>query len=181
MLSRFFAALAHFPHKPLIILRLAVSGNGHPVARLLFVLMLARSVMQVSRHCAGEELIPLLGDSKRVDTPELEIVTREDGAVAWLHGRIDIDSSPALHERLLAILHGPHPEVVSIDLSAVNQIGSSGVATLIDVLRIARGSGTELRLQGLHDRLLRLFEFTGILGLFNGKHSEVGQSGCEAV
>ena len=122
----------------------------------------------------------MFDESKRVDKPEI-IVASKDGTLACLYGRIDIDSSPALRERLLAILHGPHPEVVNIDLSAVNHIGSSGVATLIDVLRIARGSGTELRLQGLHDRLLRLFEFTGILGLFNGKHSEVGRSGYEEV
>jgi anti-sigma B factor antagonist len=106
-------------------------------------------------------------ESKRVDKPEI-IVASQDGALACLYGRIDIDSSPALRERLLALLHSPHPNVVSIDLSAVNHIDSSGVATLIEALRIARGNRTELRLQGLHDRFLHLFESTGILSLFNG-------------
>jgi len=53
-------------------------------------------------------------------------------------------------------------------LSAVTHIDSSGVATLIEALKIARGNKAKLRLQGLHDRLLRLFESTGILALFNG-------------
>jgi anti-sigma B factor antagonist len=109
----------------------------------------------------------LLGDSRHVDKPEL-VVASEDGSLVCLHGRIDIDSSPALRDRLLALLQSPHPSVVNIDLSAVDHIDSSGIATLIDALKIARGHKTELRLQGLHDRLLRLFESTGILGLFNG-------------
>ncbi len=123
-------------------------------------------------HCAGEELIPLLGDeNKRADT-EVDIVTSVNGTQVCLYGRIDIDSSPALRDRLLALLQAPHPNRLSIDLSAVSHIDSSGVATLIDVLRIARGHKTELKLQGLHDRLLRLFESTGILSLFNGSARE---------
>jgi anti-sigma B factor antagonist len=118
----------------------------------------------------------VLADSKQVDKPGL-IVQSKDGALVSLHGRIDIDSSPGLLERLRAFLRSPHPHVV-IDLSAVSHLDSSGVATLIEVLRIARGSRTDLRLRGLHDRLHRLFESTGILSLFNG--SARTQSGYEA-
>jgi anti-sigma B factor antagonist len=106
-------------------------------------------------------------DSESIDKAEINIVASEDGALACLYGRIDIDSSPALRGRLLALLQAPHPKIVSIDLSAVTHIDSSGVATLIEALKIARGNKTELRLQGLHDRLLRLFDATGILSLFN--------------
>ena len=106
-------------------------------------------------------------NSKRVDKPEINIVAGEDGALASLKGRIDIDSSPAVRDQLIALLHGPHPRTVSIDLSGVTHIDSSGVATLIEALKIARNCKTELRLQGLHDRLHRLFEATGILSLFN--------------
>lgn len=115
----------------------------------------------------------MFGDeNKRADKPEIDIVTAEDGALARIYGRIDIDSSPALHDRLLSLLQAPRPNRLSIDLSAVSHIDSSGVATLIDVLKIARGHKTELRLQGLHGRLLRLFESTGILSLFNGSIRE---------
>ena len=108
----------------------------------------------------------LSDNGKRVDEPEI-FVASEDGALACLYGRIDIDSSPALRERLLALLQGRHPSLVSIDLSGVTHIDSSGVATLIEALRIARNCKTELRLQGLHHRLHRLFEATGILSLFS--------------
>lgn len=132
--------------------------------------------MGILGHSPGEEPIPVLGDSKRVDK-EATVVASEDRALVYLHGAIDIDSSPALGERLLAFLHSPHPNVVRIDLSAVSHLDSSGVATLIEALRIARASRTELRLEGLHDRLLRLFESTGILSLFN---KSGGAQRCEA-
>ena len=109
----------------------------------------------------------LLADRKPVDKPEIDIVDTENGALTSLKGRIDIDSSPAVRDRLLALLQAPHPRTVSIDLSGVSHIDSSGVATLIEALKIARNCETELRLQGLHDRLHRLFEATGILSLFN--------------
>jgi anti-sigma B factor antagonist len=107
-------------------------------------------------------------NSKRVDKPEIDFVEIENGALASLKGRIDIDSSPAVRDQLIALLHAPHPRTVSIDLSGVTHIDSSGVATLIEALKIARNCSTELRLQGLHDRLQSLFEATGILSLFNG-------------
>jgi anti-anti-sigma factor len=111
--------------------------------------------------------LPLFADRNCVDKPEIDIVHTENGALAHLNGRIDIDSSPAVRDRLLALLRAPHPRAVSIDLSGVTHIDSSGVATLIDALKIARNCKTELRLQGLHDRLHHLFEATGILSLFN--------------
>jgi anti-sigma B factor antagonist len=109
----------------------------------------------------------VLADKKHVDKLEIEIVDVERGAQASLRGRIDIDSSPAVRDRLLALLRAPHPSTVSLDLSGVTHIDSSGVATLIEALRIARSCRTELRLLGLQDRLHRLFEATGILSLFN--------------
>lgn len=103
-----------------------------------------------------------------VDKPGISTVENTDGTLACLYGRIDIDSSPAVRERLLALLQTSHGRSVKVDLSAVTHMDSSGIVTLIEALKLARSNKTELRLQGLHDRLLRVFEFTGILSLFNG-------------
>jgi anti-sigma B factor antagonist len=133
-------------------------------------------------HCTGEELIPLLDDeNKRVDKQEIDIVTAGDGTLARIHGRIDIDSSPALRDRFLALFEASHAKVVSIDLSAVSHIDSSGVATLIEALKIARSHSTEVKLQGLEGRLLRLFQSTGILSLFNESTRGNTHSGSKAV
>jgi anti-sigma B factor antagonist len=123
----------------------------------------------------------LLKHENGVDNTEINVVISRDGAAVSLRGRIDIDSSPAVRDRLLALLSGPHPDVITTDLSAVTQIDSSGVATLIEALRVARGHKTEMRLQGIEDRLLRLFEMTGILALFNGTDSGTDKSRLKAV
>jgi len=125
---------------------------------------------------------PSVGDdSTRLEELEIEIVITEDGALARIYGRIDIDSSPALRDHLLALFKAPHPKVVNVDLSAVTHIDSSGVATLIEALKAARNHNTEVRLRGLEGRLLRLFQSTGILSLFNGSTRTDAQSGSKAV
>ena len=136
--------------------------------------------MSAPESGAGKEVIPLLNANSKSDSkPEANIVSSEDEARVYLKGRFDIEFSPALRERLLAVLKAPCTKVVRIDLSAVTHMDSSGVATLIEALKIARADEIELRLQGLHDRLFRLFESTGILPLFNGNPR--GQSGYETV
>jgi len=109
----------------------------------------------------------LSNNSESIEKSGIKIVANENGALASLYGRIDIDSSPAVRDQLIALFQVSHPRTVSIDLSGVTHIDSSGVATLIEALKIARHCKTELRLQGLNDRLHRLFEATGILSLFH--------------
>ena len=102
-----------------------------------------------------------------IEKSGMKTIASENGTLASLYGRIDIDTSPAVRNQLIALLQAPHPRTVSIDLSDVTHIDSSGVATLMEALKIARNCKTELRLQGLHGRLHHLFQATGILFLFN--------------
>ena len=118
--------------------------------------------------------------SNNTDKPEINVVVSKDGTLACLSGRVDIDTSPAVRDQLLVVVQAADPKVVSIDLSAVTHFDSSGIATLIDALRAARSSKTQLTLRGLHGRLLRLFEVTGILSLFNGS-AEISQPGYKAI
>jgi anti-anti-sigma factor len=110
-----------------------------------------------------------------MENAEINIVISKDGALVRLYGQIDIDSSPAVRDQLLALLSAPHAKAITIDLSAITHIDSSGVATLIEALKIARGHKTEIKLQGLHDRLRTFFEVTGILALFNGTSNTAQQ------
>jgi anti-sigma B factor antagonist len=130
----------------------------------------------------GEEKVPLLANQTTgMDKPEIEVVTGENGAIARICGRIDIDSSPALRAQLLTALKVPGCSVLTLDVSAVTHIDSSGVATLIEALRIARSHNADLRLIGLQGRLLGLFQSTGILSLFNGSTRAESKSGSKAV
>ena len=123
----------------------------------------------------------LSNNSESIEKSGMKIVDTENGALASLKGRIDIDSSPAVRDQLIALLRAPHPRTVCIDLSGVTHLDSSGVATLIEALRIARSYNTEVSLEGLEGRLLRLFQSTGILSLFNGCTRTSSQSGSKAV
>jgi anti-sigma B factor antagonist len=103
----------------------------------------------------------------QTDSPLTITVTRiEARALVSLGGRLTIDSSPELRKQLLAMLYGQTLENLSIDLSGVPYMDLSGVATLLETLRVARGRNTGLQLKGLHDRPRYLLEVTGLLSLF---------------
>jgi anti-sigma B factor antagonist len=97
---------------------------------------------------------------------EISVTHAEEGALVQLNGRVSIDSSPALRDRFLVILQGETPEAVIVDLTNVSYMDCSGIATLIEALKIARIHRSTLYLKGLNGRLLHLFEVTGVLSLF---------------
>jgi anti-sigma B factor antagonist len=95
-------------------------------------------------------------------------------ALVRLNGRIDVDSSPDLRDCLLAILSEERlPRAITVDLAGVPYIETSGIATLVEALRIARHHQAIFCLQGLSGAVLRLFEVTGVLALFEA--SDCGQ------
>src|SRR5579863_8751654 len=106
------------------------------------------------------------GDSS---TSSIEIAVDHSGAdtVFRLKGRVDVDSSPEVRDRLRAILSGdPLPHEVTVDLSDVTSIEASGIATLIEALRVARHREVRFHLQG-QGPVLQLFESAGLLALFD--------------
>jgi anti-sigma B factor antagonist len=110
---------------------------------------------------------------KDTATDGLEITLQhgESGAIVRLSGRFNIDSSPAVRDRLLLLLRAQSPKPVIVDLAGVIYIDSSGIATLIEGLKLARMRQTTLCVHGLHGRLLHLFQVTGMSALFE-------ESGC---
>ena len=93
-------------------------------------------------------------------------------AIVKLSGRIDVDSSPDLRDRLRTLLSEEAlPQTIIVDLAGLSYIETSGVATLIEALRIARHHHINFRLQGLSGATLRLFEVTGVLALFEASNS----------
>ena len=105
------------------------------------------------------------------DSLEITVLPGDEGSTLCLRGRLNIDSSPAFRDRLLSILQAHSPQAVIVDFSDVSYIDSSGIATLIEGLKMARQRKTTLCLQGLQGRLLHLFEVTGMSALFEN-------SGC---
>jgi anti-sigma B factor antagonist len=123
----------------------------------------------------------LVKKSESTPMPGINIVAGQDDYVVCLSGRVDIDLSPAIRDRLLALLQTQSAKSVSINLTAVSHMDSSGLATLIEALKIARSNNTKLTLRDLNDRLLSFFELTGLLPLFNGTTPAVTESAQRAV
>ena len=109
----------------------------------------------------------------------LEIIAHDgEEGIVRLRGRVGIDSSPAFRERLQGMLQVELPKTVIVDLTEVSYMDSSGIATLIEGLKIAYEQQKTLRLRGLQGGLLQLFQATGIFALFEdgfGKRSSVEQ------
>lgn len=101
-----------------------------------------------------------------VESFDMTVDASAERTVVRLRGRLGIDSSPTLRDRLLAILQEQPPKTVIVDLTEVSFIDASGVATLIEGLKVARSRQSTFCLRGLQGRIVRLFEVTGLLGLF---------------
>jgi anti-sigma B factor antagonist len=112
--------------------------------------------------------LDLGGFSSMTDTLQISVDSQKGGAVMYLQGRVDIESSPDLRDQLLAMLRKPSPpETIIIDLKEVSYIDTSGIATLIEGLKIARIGSISMHLQGLQGHLLHLFQATGLGSLFD--------------
>ena len=101
-----------------------------------------------------------------VEPLSIDVNSGEGGVVLTVNGRVTIDSSPLLRDRLLAILRQEPPPALTIDLTAVPYIDGSGLATLVEALKFARAVKTKFRLR-LQERPLYLLQVTGLLQLFD--------------
>jgi|SRR5450432_1225465 anti-sigma B factor antagonist len=103
---------------------------------------------------------------RMVEPLSIDVRAGEAGAVLTVNGRVTIDSSPVLRDRLLAILRQESFPALTIDLTAVPYVDSSGLATLVEALKFARAVKTTLQLR-LHEKPLYLLKVTGVLPLFD--------------
>jgi len=85
-----------------------------------------------------------------------------------------------LRNRLLALLRSEASPAVIVDLTKSPSVDCSGIATLVEALKIARNHNVAFRLTGLQGRLKNLFEVTGVLSLFEGSPYTTGPSTSKA-
>ncbi|HXO36323.1 MAG TPA: STAS domain-containing protein [Candidatus Acidoferrales bacterium] len=119
----------------------------------------------IAQNSEGHRLKPSGGDL--ASGIEIAVDRTAADAVVRLRGRIDVDSSPDVRDCLRTILlNDPPPQAVAVDLVEVTSIEASGIATLVESLRVARHRKIRfhLRAQG---SVLQLFESAGFLALFD--------------
>lgn len=74
-----------------------------------------------------------------------------------IEGRVTVNNSDEIRRKLLTTLHS-RPAQVTVDLSRTTYMDTSGVATLLEAVRIARSQGTRLILAGISGQPRNLFE-----------------------
>ncbi len=81
-------------------------------------------------------------------------------------GRIDLSSSPDVRKALLNELHKNRTPRVIMNLNEVNYIDSSGVASLVEGLKLARELNSRFILLGLNCRVREVLQLTHLLNVF---------------
>ena len=90
---------------------------------------------------------------------ELQIETEpiEDCVVVRPIGEIDLSCAAVLRQRLGKVQES-QPARLIIDLSEVPYMDSSGVATIVEAMQVARRGGSKLVLCALQDKVRSIFE-----------------------
>lgn len=89
-----------------------------------------------------------------------------------IEGRITIESSDEMRRKLRTVLRSK-PARVTVDLSGATFIDTSGVATLLEAVRIARRQGTRLVLAGLQGQPVHLLGLSLLRPLFEIAELEI--------
>lgn len=91
--------------------------------------------------------------------------------ICRVDGEIDITSSPGMKKAFDKLIATKAPKMV-IELSQVTYIDSSGLATLVEILKGMRSYGGKMRLAGMSPKIKSLFEITKLDKLFEIMASE---------
>jgi anti-sigma B factor antagonist len=97
-----------------------------------------------------------------------------DCAVLRITGEVDVFSAPALRERVLELAAKGAVHVIA-DLDGVAFLDSTGLGVLVGCLKRLRTHGGSLTLVMSADRILRVFQITGLVKVFP-PHSSVSDA-----
>lgn len=91
----------------------------------------------------------------------IELNKQEEGYLIKLRGEIDIYTAPKLKKELIPLTEESGVKVC-VDLKHVTYLDSTGLGIFIHALKSATKHESHLKLIKVKDRVLRLFEVTGL-------------------
>ena len=97
--------------------------------------------------------------------------------VVEVEGDVDLGTSPAFRRTLFETL--PRTEKLALNLEAIRYIDSSGIATLIEVLKDSQRLNKEFVLFGLSPAVQEVFRLTHVIRIFRVFETE--QEALEAA
>ena len=92
----------------------------------------------------------------QITTEILESKDRGSSVVIAPAGEVDMHESPRLRTALIQAIAG-RPAAVVVDLAGVTFIDSSGVATLVEAMKLAKAAGSPLILCSMNDQVRDVF------------------------
>lgn len=91
------------------------------------------------------------------DQIEVQLETQGKALIVRPFGDIDLSRAPSLRTHLSRAQDGGHGRII-IDLTSVPYMDSSGVATLVEAMQVARRSGNKLVLCAMQSKVRSIFE-----------------------
>jgi len=91
--------------------------------------------------------------------------------VCYIDGEVDINSSPDIKKSFDKLISKKTPKIV-INFSKVAYVDSSGLATLVELLKNMKAYSGRMRLVGLSPKIKSLFEITKLEKLFEIMNTE---------
>lgn len=99
------------------------------------------------------------------DTLVVKVENRDGAVIVRPAGDIDLSGSPTLRQEIRKVTTDK-PARLIIDLSGVPYMDSSGVATLVEAMQIARRNNTKLILCALQVKVRSIFEIARLDTVF---------------
>lgn len=98
---------------------------------------------------------------------QIDVRKEADTAVIDVVGDIDLYSSPQVRQTILDALQAKTGNRVLVNLTGVKYIDSSGVASLVEGLQLARKSQVRFALSGLNRAPRQVLELTRLINVFD--------------
>ncbi|MBD3295906.1 MAG: anti-sigma factor antagonist [Candidatus Omnitrophica bacterium] len=97
---------------------------------------------------------------------QISVEEKNGVSIFRVNGDIDINSSPDVKKSFDEAIRNKKDKIV-INLSEVNYVDSSGLATLVEILKNIRPFGGKMKITNLSSKVKGLFEITKLDKLFD--------------
>jgi len=104
---------------------------------------------------------------------ELSLTSRAEGEfeIIEVGGEVDVYTAPKLREAIVAAVDAGHTRLL-IDVQKVEFLDSTGLGVLVGALKRVRADGGSLDIVCTQERILKIFEITGLDKVF-GLHTSI--------
>lgn len=110
----------------------------------------------------------------------IDLKEKEEGIIVKLRGEIDIYTASKLKASLIPLTE-KKGQKVCVDLKEVTYLDSSGLGIFIHALKSATKNESDLQIIRAKDRVLRLFEVTGLNEIMTIKTEDEVKTGDGSI